>query len=546
MNASARARLRRRQRAAEHEPEATLARVAAAISAHLTDPATGRPLVPYPEQIAGARALLRGAVAEMATGEGKTLTAAFAAAVWARLGSVHLATANAYLAERDAALLAPVYADLGLTTAALTPLLPAAERRRRYAADIIYAPLSEFGFDYLRDRLVVHVGDRVQTRGLGSLIVDEADLLLIDEARTPLIIAGSDDETNAADWRSWAAVVERLVAEQGERVRAKLDRLAATERGSFAAAVLTAHLLRGGPRDPAVLACLAANPALRRRAEAVTRELSGGHGWMLDDGLLYAVDERARTGTFTEEGQRRVEDALGPLFDRPEEHAATIASLHNLLLAHTLFQRDHDYLVRDDRVVLIEEETGRAAESRRYLRGLHTALEVKELGFPRADGETLAQISVQQFVRLYVRRAGMTGTAKPAAREFAHLYELDVAVIPRHRPNRRVDLPAHLYRTAEDADRAVVAAIATAQALGRPVLVGTGDVERSERLSRLLHEAGVSHALLNAREHAQEATIIAEAGRLGAVTIATNMAGRGTDIRLQPDLTERLVERAAG
>jgi preprotein translocase subunit SecA len=514
--------------------EATLAAVRDAIRRHLTVPGTDRPLEPYPEQIASARALLRGAVIEMATGEGKTITAAFAAACWARHGPVHIATANEYLAGRDAGLLAPVYADLGLTTGVVTAALGPAERRRQYARDIVYSTLAELGFEYLRDRLVTRPADRVQRRGLGALIVDEADLLLIDEARTPLIIARPATDTPGPDLPALARLVAALVAEQWQRVTDKLARIGRAT--GWEAAVLAAQIRRGAPRDPEVLAHFSARRGAMAAAERAERELRGADVWMLDDGLLYAVDERARTAYLTEEGQRRVEERLGPVFARPTESGTTLAALHSLLLAFTLFERDRDYLVRDGRVVLIEEATGRAAESRRYMHGLHAAIEVKELGGPNEDTETLAQISVQQFVRLYARRAGMTGTARPAAEEFARIYEMPVVPIPRHRRSRRVDLPPRLYRTAAAVDRAVVEEVRAAHAAGRPVLVGTQDVGRSERLSRLLTAAGLPHAVLNAREHAREAEIVAEAGRPGAITVATTMAGRGTDIRLKGPL----------
>ena len=529
---------------ADRRHQATFAAVREAIARRLTAPHTDRPLEPYPEQVAGARALLRGEVAEMATGEGKTITAAFAAACWAREGPVHVATANAYLAARDAAWLGPVYADLGLRTGVVTPEMGAAERRRQYACDVVYSTLAELGFDYLRDRLVTRAADRVQRRGLGALIVDEADLLLIDEARTPLVIARPSQDERGPDLPHLAWIVAALVAEQRERVGARLAQLRGLPPRSFDAAVLAAQLRRGAPRDPAVLAYFAAHPAALRAAERAERDLRGPGAWMLDDGLLYSLDERARTAYVTEDGQALIEQRLGPIFAQPAVSGETLAALHNLILAFALFARDRDYLVRDGRVVLIEEATGRAAESRRYMHGLHAAIEVKELGAPLEDTETLAQISVQQFVRQYARRAGMTGTAMPAAEEFARTYGMQVRRIPRHRPNRRVDLPPRLYRTAADVDRAVVADVAAAHALGRPVLVGTQDVARSERLSALLTAAGLPHAVLNAREHAREAETIAAAGRLGAITIATNMAGRGTDIRLQDRLEELLVARA--
>ncbi|MGH2602351.1 MAG: hypothetical protein ACRDJ9_23565, partial [Dehalococcoidia bacterium] len=293
------------------------------------------------------------------------------------------------------------------------------------------------------------------------------------------------------DLPSLARLVEGLMAAQAERVRTKIATLRALRPRSFDASVVAAQLRRGGPRDPAVAALFAERPALLRAAERADRELRGSDRWMLDDGLLFAVDERARTAYFTIDGQTWMEERTGPLFAEPERATQTLAALHNLILAYALYQRDRDYLVRDGQVVLIEQATGRAAESRRYMRGLHAAIEAKELGGALEETETLAQISVQGLVRQYERRAGMTGTALPAADEFNRMYGTPVEAIPRHRPNRRVDLPPRLYRTPAHVDEAVVADVAEAHALGRPVLVGTADVERSDRLSARLAAVGL-------------------------------------------------------
>jgi len=339
-------------------------------------------------------------------------------------------------------------------------------------------------------------------------------------------------------------IIKELIAGQRERVTAKLARLRALPADTFDAAVLTSQIRRGAPRDPDVLAWFRDNPHASRTAERAARELGTAGAWMLDDGLLYSIDERARTAYFTEDGQAEIEGRLGPLFALPAVNGDTLAALHNLVVAFALFERDRDYLIRDGRIVLIEEATGRAAESRRYMHGLHTAIEVKELGVPERESDTLAQISVQQFVRQYRRRAGMTGTARPAANEFARIYDMAVTRVPRHRPNRRVDLPPRLYRTPADVDAALVEDVAAAHRLGRPVLVGTSDVGRSERLSTSLTTAGLPHVVLNARGHADEAEVVAAAGQPGAITIATNMAGRGTDISLASELETHIVTRA--
>lgn len=521
--------------------EAWLAEASAVAGRELVVPGTTELLTPFAEQIAGARALLRGAVAEMATGEGKTLVAGLAAAVRARSGPVHIATANDYLAARDAAWLAPLYTALGLTVGVITAETDHHERGRQYGRDVVYATLAEFGFDYLRDRLVTHPNDRVQTRGLHALIADEADLLLIDEARTPLVIARTVPEEDGPDMVRLARVVDELVACQAERVAEKLAVLATLPERTWDAAVVQAQLRRGAPRDPAVLAHFTAHRRAARRAEQAERELRGGHAWMLDDGLLFVVEERAGTAYLTEEGQALVEDRVGQLFERPAEHDVTIAALHALILARALYRRDHDYLIRDGAVVLVEEATGRAAESRRYMEGLHAAIETVELGVPRAEQETLAGISVQAFVRLYTHRAGMTGTASGAANEFSRVYDMTVERIPRRRRNRRIDLLPRLYRTAAEVDRAVVEEIGPAHATGQPVLVGTADIARSDRLSALLTARGLPHTVLNAREHQREAEVVTGAGQAGAITIATAMAGRGTDIRLSEE-----AERAGG
>ena len=424
-------------------------------------------------QIAGALALQRGAIAEMQTGEGKTL-AAVPAVIWYALHGrgIHVLTANDYLARRDAAWMGGIYQWFGLSVAHIGQHVSAAERRAAYLCDITYATANEVGFDYLRDGIARDPDELVQ-RPFAFALFDEVDSILIDEARIPLVIAG------------------------------------------------------GMPEDPTLA---------RRVDAAVTALRPHAH---------YFTDEFARNVQLTDAGIRRVEAALssGNLFD--EHNLRILTAVQDALHAHVLLRRDVDYVVKNGSIELVDEFKGRIAQNRRWPAGLQSALEAKEgLGL-KTQGRILGSITVQNLVAMYERICGMTGTAATQAEEFWKVYKLPVVVIPTNRPMIRKDLPDILYADKAARDRALVKEIQKVHQTGRPILVGTASVESSERLSVQLQAAGILHNVLNARNDEAEAEIIAQAGALGAVTISTNMAGRGTDILLggnPPETRQQVVE----
>ncbi|HXH11678.1 MAG TPA: preprotein translocase subunit SecA [Alphaproteobacteria bacterium] len=411
-------------------------------------------------QLIGGMVLHEGKIAEMATGEGKTLVATLPAYLNALTGrGVHIVTVNDYLARRDTEWMGPIYRALGLTVGTIQHDMDDAERKRAYQADITYGTNNEFGFDYLRDNMKFALAECVQ-RPLHYAIVDEVDSILIDEARTPLIISGP--------------------AEQSTDLYYRIDRII---------------------------------PRLKKE----------------DD---YTIDEKTRSVVLTEDGVQHVEELLhvDNLYD-----PRNIEILHHVtqaLRAHTLFKKDVDYVVKNGEVVIVDEFTGRLMPGRRWSDGLHQAVEAKEKVKIANENQTLATITFQNYFRMYSKLAGMTGTADTEAQEFHTIYNLDVVVIPTNRALIRHNYPDVVYRTEEEKFRAVVDEIAELYAIGRPVLVGTISIEKSERLSRLLRQRGIPHNVLNAKHHEREAEIVAQAGRYKAVTIATNMAGRGTDILL--------------
>ncbi|MGH4003670.1 MAG: preprotein translocase subunit SecA, partial [Pseudonocardiaceae bacterium] len=411
-------------------------------------------------QLMGGAALHLGNIAEMRTGEGKTLTSVLPAYLNAIAGKgVHIVTVNDYLAKRDAEWMGRVHRFLGLEVGVILSQMSPDERRAAYHSDITYGTNNEFGFDYLRDNMAWNIDDCVQ-RGHSFAIVDEVDSILIDEARTPLIISGPADQSSR-----WYGEFARL------------------------------------------------SPMLKRD-------------------LHYEVDERKRTVGVSEEGVALVEDQLG--IENLYEAANTplVGFLNNALKAKELYTKDKDYIVRDGEVLIVDEFTGRVLHGRRYNEGMHQAIEAKEKVEIKAENQTLATITLQNYFRLYDKLAGMTGTAQTEAAELAQIYKLGVVPIPTNQPMIREDRGDLIYKHEEAKFAAVVADIAQRHAQGQPVLVGTASVERSEYLSKALVAAGIPHSVLNAKQHEKEALIIAEAGRKGTVTVATNMAGRGTDIML--------------
>lgn len=432
-------------------------------------------------QLIGGMVLHGGSIAEMRTGEGKTLAATLAAYLNALTGKgVHVITVNDYLAKRDAAWMGPVYAFLGLTVGVILPNMTPQAKQEAYAADITYGTNNEFGFDYLRDNMAFSLADKVQ-RPLHYAIVDEVDSILIDEARTPLIISGA-----AEDSTELYLAVNQLI------------------------------------------------PALQKQAE------KDGPG-------DYSVDEKSKQTHLTEEGHQHVEElfAKANLIRAGESlyDANNMMLMHHLnaaLRAHALYHRDIDYIVQNNEVVIVDEHTGRTMPGRRWSDGLHQAVEAKEGVQIRQENQTLASITFQNYFRIYQKLSGMTGTADTEAYEFQQIYGLEVIVLPTNMPMVRKDNPDLVLMSVEEKFAAIIEDIKKSREKGQPILVGTTSIETSEYLSKLLKKANIPHNVLNAKFHEQEARIIAEAGRPSAVTIATNMAGRGTDIVLGGSLEAEL------
>ena len=433
----------------------------------------------FDTQLMGGIFLHQGNIAEMKTGEGKTLVATFPAYLNGLSGKgVHIVTVNDYLAKRDAEWMSKVYGALGLSTGVVYPQQPEAEKKQAYAADITYATNNELGFDYLRDNMRSEL-DQMGQRGHNFAIVDEVDSILIDEARTPLIISGP-----AQDRSELYKVVNTIIP-----------------------------------------------------------ELSEEH---------FTIDEKTRNVTYSEEGNEWLEQRLreGGLLDAEQtlydpESVTLVHHVNQALSAHKLFTKDKDYIVRNGEVILIDEHTGRMMPGRRMSDGLHQAIEAKEGVAIQPENVTLASVTFQNYFRLYSKLGGMTGTAKTEEEEFGEIYKLGVVEVPTNRPIQRVDEHDQVFRTSDEKYKAVVDALKAANANGQPVLVGTTSIEKSEYISQVLTAEGIEHNVLNARQHEQEAQIIAKAGRLRAVTLATNMAGRGTDIQLGGNVDMQVMEALA-
>jgi len=430
----------------------------------------------FDTQLMGGIFLHQGNISEMKTGEGKTLVATFPAYLNALTGKgVHIVTVNDYLARRDAEWMSKVYGALGLTTGVVYPQQPEDEKKTAYAADVTYATNNELGFDYLRDNMKSELGQMMQ-RGHYFAVVDEVDSILIDEARTPLIISGPSQDRS-----DLYMAIDRLIPQ------------------------------------------------------------------LSDD--AYTIDEKTRNVSFTDEGNEALEEILHLRGVLPEgqtlydpESTTVVHHVNQGLRAHKLYTRDKDYIVRDGQVVLIDEFTGRMMTGRRLSDGLHQAIEAKEGCDIQPENVTLAQVTFQNYFRLYEKLSGMTGTAATEAEEFMEIYGLGVVEVPTNRPIARIDEDDKVYRTGTEKYQAIAEEIKAAHEKGQPVLVGTTSIEKSEMLSQLLTGAGLPHNVLNARQHEQEAQIVADAGKLGAITIATNMAGRGTDIKLGGNVDFKVME----
>ena len=433
-------------------------------------------MYPYTVQLIGGIILHQGRIAEMKTGEGKTLVAALPAYLNAIAGNgVHIVTVNDYLAKRDSELIGKIHRFLGLTVGLVIPGMETLERKTAYAADITYGTNNEMGFDYLRDNMCHDKGGQVQ-RGHAFVIVDEVDSILIDEARTPLIISSATAE--ATD------------------IYAKAEEL-------------VSHL----------------------RCKKV-KELDSKTDDDMDMDADYVVDEKAKSVTLTTSGIKKAESFYGLSNLADAENGEINHLINQALRAHGTMTKNIDYVIKDGEVIIVDEFTGRLMIGRRYSNGLHQAIEAKEHVEVQGENKTLATVTFQNYFRLYRKLSGMTGTAMTEREEFGTIYNLDIVEIPTNRPNQRKDNPDAVYKTAAGKYHAVVEQVKTCHAKGQPILVGTASIEKNELISELLKKEGIPHHVLNAKNHEQEAEIVAQAGKLGAVTVATNMAGRGTDIML--------------
>ena len=431
---------------------------------------------PFRVQLVGGVVLHQGRIAEMKTGEGKTLTAALPAYLNALTGKgVHIVTVNDYLAKRDSEWMGKVHRFLGLDVGLIVHGLDKAQRQKAYAADITYGTNNEMGFDYLRDNMALYSGELVQ-RGHNFAIVDEVDSILIDEARTPLIISGMGEKST-----QMYDMAEMFVQGLKKMVIAETD---------------------------------------EKAEEDVNLDAD------------YVVDEKARTATLTARGIAKAEEFFHVENLSDPENATTSHHINQAIKAHGVMKRDIDYVIKDGQVIIVDEFTGRLMFGRRYSEGLHQAIEAKERVKVERESKTLATITFQNYFRLYTKLSGMTGTALTEEEEFGAIYKLDIVEIPTNRPLARVDDHDVVYKTEAAKYRAVIEQIKACHAKGQPVLVGTVSIEKNEHLSKLLTKEGIKHNLLNAKNHEREAEIVAQAGKLGAVTVATNMAGRGTDIML--------------
>jgi len=533
-------------------------------------------MVPYDVQLIGGIVMHQGKIAEMATGEGKTLVATLPLYLNALEGKgAHLVTVNDYLAQRDAEWMGIIYRYLGLTVGVILSDMTPSQRREAYNCDITYGTNNEFGFDYLRDNMAGSQEDIVQIRGHHYAIVDEVDSVLIDEARTPLIISGPVSESTHK-YKELKPLVERLVSNQNRMVNRIIkeaeDLLAKGEEDAAGRLLLIAE--KGAPKNRR-LAKLYQESGIKRLVQQKENEYlrDKGQNKTSDEhyfgDLYYIVDEKNHIIDLTEKGREDLNPSEPEMFLLPdlgeeiakieddeslsyEEKLIKKEELHNtfnmrsekvqnisqLLRAYALYERDQEYVVQDGKVLIVDEFTGRILSGRRYSDGLHQAIEAKENVKIERETQTLATITLQNYFRMYDKLAGMTGTAETEAAEFWEIYKLDVVVIPTNKPVIRKDYEDVIYRSKREKYNAVIEQIIEERDKGRPVLVGTTTVDVSETLSRMLKRRGVQHNVLNAKHHKREAEIVAHAGEPRMVTIATNMAGRGTDIKLGTGVRE--------
>ncbi len=530
-------------------------------------------MIPYDVQIIGGVVLHEGKIAEMATGEGKTLVALFPMYLNGLTGQgAHLVTHNEFLAKRDRAWMGPVFEFLGLTVECLENNDPDVDRKKAgYQADVTYGTTNEFGFDYLRDNMKWRLEDRVQ-RGHPYAIVDEVDSILIDEARTPLIIAGQVSESNSGKYAESLPDVQKLVRAQtrfAAKIIAEAEALLDSEEDDYDAGTRLLQAQRGMPKNKKLLK-LQQEPGIKKLIQQVEGDYIREKKMpVLDDDLFFTVDEKTRHTEINEKGRELLSPGEQELFIIPDlsegiveidsdegltdeqknekkaeleklyaERSERIHNMHQLLQAYAIYEKDIDYVIENGKVVLVDTFTGRLMYGRRLAEGLHQAIEAKEGVKIEQETRTVASITIQNYFRMYEKLAGMTGTAVTEASEFFAIYKMDVVEIPTNKPVQRTDYDDVVYRTRREKYNAVLDEIEELNGQRQPILIGTTSVDASETLSRMLKRRGIRHNVLNAKFHQQEAEIIAKAGQPGSVTIATNMAGRGTDIKLGTGVVE--------
>jgi len=525
-------------------------------------------MVPFDVQLIGGLALHEGTISEMATGEGKTLVATMPVYLNALEGKgVHLVTVNDYLARRDKEWMGKVYEFLGLTVGVIQNDMNNAERREMYQCDITFGTANEFGFDYLRDNMCQKAEDRVH-RNYHYAIIDEVDSILIDEARTPLIISGQVESSANDRYREMKPTVQQIVRKQlqltGDMIaKAKKMLDSGDADGEFEAGTLLLAARRGTPKHKQLMKLLNEGGIKQLITDVESSYMRDKKLHEIDEKLYYFIDEREHSIALTDLGAAQLSHQEQKLFEIPDistmlsdlegdkslsdeerqaktdeiykvhgERSEKVHAINQLLRAYTLYEKDVEYVVQEGKVMIVDSFTGRILPGRRYSDGLHQSIEAKENVKIEAESQTLATITLQNYFRMYDKLAGMTGTAETEEQEFFDIYKTDVMVIPTNVEVVRDDMDDRIYRTRREKYNAIVDEIEKMNQQGRPVLVGTVSVEVSETLARMLKRKGIDHNVLNAKQHQREAEIVAHAGESGAVTIATNMAGRGTDIKL--------------
>ena len=535
-------------------------------------------MIPYDVQLIGGVVLHQGKIAEMATGEGKTLVATLPVYLNALTGrGVHLVTVNDYLAQRDSEWMGEIYKFHGLTVGCILNTMEPRQRKEIYNRDITFGTNNEFGFDYLRDNMAIDKEGQVQ-RGHNYVIVDEVDSVLVDEARTPLIISGPVD-VDDHKFMEMKPRIERIFKKQKNIVASMLaeaEKILDEQGATPEAGVHIFRAFRGLPKNNKLMKILseASNKKLMQETELEYLREKAKNMYIIDDELYFVIDEKNNSIELTEKGREELAQGSGMekdffilpdlgteiskfendpdlseqekiqkkdvLYSKYSEASERIHTLHQLLKAYTLFDKDVEYVVTEDgKIAIVDEFTGRVLPGRRYSDGLHQAIEAKENVKVQRDSQTLATITLQNYFRMYKKLAGMTGTAETEENEFFQIYNLEVVVIPTNKDCVRDDTDDSIYKTKREKYNAVIEKIEELKKEGRPVLVGTTSVEVSETISRMLKRKGVQHNVLNAKQHQREAEIVAHAGEISAVTIATNMAGRGTDIKLGAGVKDR-------